>query len=84
MGLWGKLFNKKDPVETQEQEQTPPINVLNRETSDATPYAHELDQFMERMCPGRNVVVWREKSMEAGRVDVCVMQPTAKEPYYVL
>ena len=46
MGLWGKLFNKKDPVETQEQEQTPPINVLNLETSDATPYAHELDQFM--------------------------------------
>ena len=84
MGLLDKLFSKKDPLDDLLEDEALPVASLAHETSDATPYAHELDAFMDRMFPGRSVVVWREKNMEAGRVDVCVMQPTAKEPYYVL
>lgn len=49
-----------------------------------TPYAEAIEAHFNAAFPGRETMVWHEIVSEGIHLDVCVMQPTDEEPYYVL
>lgn len=85
MGLWKRFFRKSENVPAHDtsalcHEQAAPEQPFVQQT----PYAAEIDGFMDREFPGRAVTVWHELVSDGFHLDVCVMSPTPKEPYYVL
>ena len=53
-------------------------------TAAVTPWAGDIERWMDAAFPGRRTHVWHELVSEFFHLDVCVMEPLPAEPYYVL